>query len=115
MDAIAGLFVRVPSILVLAVFVHSAHAQDKTEISTDRYSCRDLLRDSGADRDVAIAFLHGYIFGKTGATNLNVEAMRKESAAFIERCLDNPQANALATMLAIGNGAPGTPAATQPK
>ena len=114
MNATTQIAVRLSSILALAACGHSAHAQDKTDISVDRYSCRDLLRDSGPDREVAVAFLHGYIFGKAGVTSLNVEAMRKQSTAFIERCLDDPQANALATMTAVRSSAPGAPA-SQPK
>ena len=42
------------------------------------------------DRDVAIAFLHGYLLGKSGSSKFNVYTLRQQSDAFIERCLDNP-------------------------
>jgi hypothetical protein len=82
----------------------SAAAQSNTEVAIDRYSCRELLRESGTDRDVAVAFIHGYILGKSGATKLDVQKLRKETNVFIERCLDSPQAGALDTALKSGMG-----------
>jgi hypothetical protein len=62
--------------------------------SIEQYSCKDILREAGANRDVAIAFLHGYLLGKSGSSKFNVEALEKQTDAFIERCLDNPQEKA---------------------
>ena len=107
MNPATWILTGVSTILALTMPVHSVQAQDKaqvqaqdkTSIVIDRYTCRELLRESGSDRDVAIAFMHGYILGKAGATTINVETLHKQSAAFIDRCLDNPQAPALTTML----------------
>jgi hypothetical protein len=98
--------------LVAAVFFaqkSSALAQSKSELTVENYSCRDLLRESGTERDVAIAFMHGYILGKSGAPAFDVDALRKQSAVFIERCLDNPQARALDTMVKARADAPAAP------
>jgi hypothetical protein len=71
-----------------------ASAQDKKPDTGDRsveqYACKDVMRESGGNRDVAIAFLHGFMLGKSGGSAFNVETLRKQTDAFIERCLDNP-------------------------
>ncbi len=103
-------FASVTSFLAMAICAHPASAQDKAGLAIERYSCRDILRESGTDRDVAVAFMHGYILGKAGITTLNVEALLKQTTAFIERCLDNPKESAIATMLTTANGAPNKPA-----
>ena len=56
------------------------------------------MRESGANRDVAIAFLHGFILGKSGDSKFNVETLRKQTDAFIERCLENPGMKAFDAM-----------------
>jgi hypothetical protein len=94
------------SIAAIAV-PFSPAAQPKTEVEIDRYSCRELLRESGTDRDVAVAFIHGYILGKAGMTTLNVETLRQHTNVFIERCLDSPQAGALDTMVKSTAGSAG--------
>ena len=45
-------------------------------------------------RSVAIAFLHGYLLGKSGGSKFNVEILERQTNAFIEECLDNPQSRA---------------------
>jgi hypothetical protein len=75
-----------------------ASAQDKGNRTIEQYSCKDVMRESGANRDVAIAFLHGFIIGKSGDSRFNVETMRKQTDAFIERCLENPGLKAFDAM-----------------
>jgi hypothetical protein len=67
-----------------------AWAQDTKDRVVEQYSCKDVMRESGANRDVVIAFLHGFLLGKSGSSKFNVDALRKQSDDFIERCLDNP-------------------------
>jgi hypothetical protein len=82
-----------------------AHAQDGKDKAQDRgertiaqYSCKDVMRESGGNRDVAIAFLHGYLLGKSGGSTFNVETLRRQTDAFMERCLDNPALRAADVM-----------------
>jgi len=77
------------------------NAQDSSDRTVDQYKCRDVMRESGANRDVAIAFLHGFLLGKSGRQQFNLDAMHKQSEAFIERCLDNPTEGAVDAMMAI--------------
>src|SRR5262249_19754025 len=65
-------------------------AQDQGERTIEQFACKDVMRDSGPNRDVAIAFLHGYLLGKSGSSKFNVDKLRAQSDAFIERCLENP-------------------------
>jgi hypothetical protein len=73
-------------------------AQDKGDRTIEQYSCKDVMRESGGNRDVAIAFLHGFIIGKSGDNKFNVETLRKQTDAFIERCLENPGRKAFDAM-----------------
>jgi hypothetical protein len=76
------------------------------EVTIETYTCRDLLRETGAEREVAIAFMHGYALGRSGAPKFDVETLRKQSAAFIERCLDDPKLPAMETMRKSAAAAP---------
>jgi hypothetical protein len=49
------------------VVAGSASAQSQPERTIEQFSCKDLMRDGGPNREVAIAFLHGYFLGKSGA------------------------------------------------
>jgi len=68
----------------------AASAQDAKDRTVEQYTCKDVMRESGPNRDVAIAFLHGYLLGKSGSSKFNVDTLRQQSDAFIERCLENP-------------------------
>ena len=105
MKAMPGGLTVLAASLAVAPASHPARAQN--EIAIDSYSCRQILRETGPERDVAVAFLHGYILGKAGAATMNVEGLRKQTGTFIERCLDNPQAGALDSMVKSGTGGPG--------
>jgi hypothetical protein len=81
-----------------------AQAQDKKQDAGDRtveqFTCKDVMRESGGNRDVAIAFLHGFMLGQSSGSAFNVETLRKQTDAFIERCLDNPGLKAIEAMTA---------------
>jgi HdeA/HdeB family len=98
---------RHANILVASVAILSAIdmapvlAQDATERTIDQYACKDILRESGSNRDVAIAFLHGLLLGKSGGAKFNLDALKKETDAFLERCLDNPHDKAVDVMMKV--------------
>ena len=75
-------------------------AQDMNR-TVDQYKCRDVMRESGANRDIAIAFLHGYLLGKSGSQNFNLDALHKQTEAFTEHCLSNPDGKAVDSMMAV--------------
>lgn len=74
-----------------------AFAQSDADRTIEQYSCKDVMRDNG--REVAIAFLHGYLLGKSGASKFNLVALEKQTDAFIEYCLDHPADKAEAAMM----------------
>jgi len=76
-------------------------AQDTAERTIDQYACKDILRESGSNRDVAIAFLHGFLLGKSGGSKFNLDALKKQTDAFLERCLDNPHDKAVDVMMKV--------------
>jgi len=75
-----------------------AAAQGSTDRTVEQYLCKDVMRESGANRDVAIAFLHGFLLGKSRSSKFNVETLHKQTDAFIDLCLNNPNANAMEMM-----------------
>lgn len=70
-----------------------AEAADKRDFGT--LSCKEVMRLSGEDRDLALAFAHGYMLGKKGTTQYEVEALALVTDQFIDYCLDHPAENAL--------------------
>ncbi|MBX9711821.1 MAG: HdeA family protein [Xanthobacteraceae bacterium] len=84
---------------------HVAHAQSPAQAQSDRtveqYTCKDVVREPGTSRDVAIAFLHGFLLGKSGSSKFNIETLQKQTDAFLERCLDNPKDKAEDVMTQI--------------
>ena len=96
---------KLAALILSASLAGGAQAQEKMQDKGDRaveqYSCKDVMRESGSNRDVAIAFLHGYLLGKSGGSAFNVETLRKQTDAFIERCLDNPAQRAVDAMTGV--------------
>ena len=67
-----------------------AHAQEEPAArDINDITCRDVIRMSGDDRDIAVAFLHGYILGDGDSTEFIVEELYLATDLFIEYCLDN--------------------------
>jgi hypothetical protein len=76
-------------------------AQQARNRTVEQYTCKDVMREHGAERDVAIAFLHGFILGKSGSSGFDLDRLHKQSSDFIERCLDNPGERALDAMTKV--------------
>lgn len=83
---------------VIASSGASAEPQPRT---IEQYLCKDVMRESGSNRDVAIAFLHGYLLGKSASSSFDLEALHKQTDEFIERCLDSPTQKAVDVMAEI--------------
>jgi len=97
---------RIKALCLASVFVGAlgfvtASAQDAADRAIEQYSCKDILRESGSNREVAIAFLHGFLLGKSGSTKFNIGALTKQTDEFIERCLDNPAEKAVDVMIKV--------------
>jgi hypothetical protein len=78
-----------------------ASAQTSTDRAVELFTCKDVMREPNTSREVAIAFLHGFLLGKSGGSRFNVEALEKQTSAFIEQCLDDPKGNAVDVMARI--------------
>ncbi len=85
-------------LLAASLSCSPALAQDTKTRTVEGYTCKDVMRETGRNREVAIAFLHGYLLGKSGAQAFNLDAFGKQTNAFIEHCLDHPNDGAAATM-----------------
>ena len=92
------------SILSASMFTTvSSYAADGGDRTIEQFTCKDVMRDSGSNRDVAIAFLHGYLVGKSGSSKFNIDTLKKQTELFIDRCLDNPKEKAMDSMLKVKN------------
>ena len=79
---------------MLAGTVGAAEPADaKRDFAT--LACKDVMRLSGSDRDIALAFAHGYVLGRKGTTQYDVDALAQVTDRFIDHCLDHPADNAL--------------------
>jgi hypothetical protein len=82
----------------LCCWMAPAMAQTATDRTVELFTCKDVMREPNTSREVAIAFLHGWLLGKSGGSKFNVEVLEKQTSAFIEDCLDNPQSRAADVM-----------------
>ena len=57
------------------------------------------MREDSTSRDAAIAFLDGFLLGKSGQSSYNVGALAKQTDAFIHHCLDNPTDKAIDALI----------------
>jgi hypothetical protein len=80
---------------------YATYATEQKPPKTDdihTYVCKDIMRSSGEDRAISLAFLHGYFLGKKGTTTYRIEDMQKATDQFVEYCLDHPTTKALEAM-----------------
>lgn len=89
------------AVLLGSAMTLSAVAQDEGARKVEQYTCKDVMRESGTTRDTAIAFLHGFLLGKSGSDGFNLEALTKQTDAFIDHCLDNPAQKAKDAMMKV--------------
>jgi hypothetical protein len=87
--------------LLAGTSLGSAVAQQSGTRSVEQYTCKDVMREHGSDRDVAIAFLHGFLLGKSGSSTFDRADLHKQTRDFIDRCLDNPGKKAVDVMAEI--------------
>ena len=81
-----------------AAIATAARAEDASDRTVEQYTCKEIIRESGSGRDNAIAFLHGYFVGKSGNSAFNLDTLAKQTDAFVNRCLDNPNEKAVDAM-----------------
>jgi HdeA/HdeB family len=85
------------ALIMSGLGVSLAAAQSNTR-TMDQYSCKDVMREHGENRDVTIAFLHGFLLGKSGSASFDIDVLHKQTSAFIEYCLDHPSEKAVDAM-----------------
>jgi hypothetical protein len=91
----------VAMIAFAALLPANALAQEQAPRTVEQFTCKDVMREQGGNRDTAIAFLHGFVLGKSGGSRFDLNSLHKQSDAFIERCLDNPGERALDAMMKV--------------
>lgn len=80
--------------LCLGATVVFAEEVPKTQDLND-FTCKDTMILSGEDRDIALAFVHGFRLGEKKTTVYSKETLAEATDKFIDYCLDNPKHNAL--------------------
>ena len=89
------------ALILSGLGVNLAAAQSTNTRTTDQYTCKDIMREHGDNRDVTIAFLHGFLLGKSGSASFDIDVLHKQTSAFIEYCLDHPGEKAVDAMAKI--------------
>ncbi len=86
------------AVSMTALLSVAATAADKPEMEDlSAFSCKQVMILSGEDRDISVAFAHGYMLGKNDTTKYEIDKLAKITDAFIDYCLDHPTENALAS------------------
>ena len=76
----------------------TAHAGDEQVKNVNDFLCKDILRVAGDERDIAVAFMHGYLLGKSGSDTFNREKLSAATDNFIEACLGDVNGVAVKTL-----------------
>lgn len=85
------------SVLTLMI-PNAASAQATLDRSVDQFTCKQVMAEPPAVREATIAFMHGYLLGKSNSVTFNIETLLKRTDGFIDSCLDNPTAKAIDIM-----------------
>lgn len=80
----------------------AAFAENGSDRSLDQFTCKQVMREGPAVRETSIAFMHGYLLGKSSSVKFNIEKLLKHTDSFIDACLDNPNAKAIDIMAKTG-------------
>ena len=72
----------------------TAAAQTATDRAVELFTCKDVMREPNTSREVAIAFLHGYLLASPAAPNSTWRRWKSKP----EQCLDNPKDSAADVM-----------------
>ena len=80
------------------------HRDEPTEREVERFTCKDVMREPNTSREVAIAFLHGYLLGKSGTSKFDVDLLKAQTDSFVDQCLDHPAEKALDVMVKVKAG-----------
>jgi hypothetical protein len=91
-------------VLASACVIGPARSQPSPEREVERFTCKDVMREPNTSREVAIAFLHGYLLGKSGTSKFDVDLLKSQTDAFIDQCLDHPGDKAIDVMIRLKAG-----------
>jgi hypothetical protein len=98
---ITGRMISIGAALLSVVMSTPSFAQDKGDRTIQQYACKDVVRESGSNREVAIAFLHGFLLGKSGSSQFNLNDLLKQTDAFLDRCIESPNDKAIDVMTTV--------------
>jgi hypothetical protein len=90
--------------LASSCVIAPAWSQTSPEREIERFTCKDVMREPNTSREVAIAFLHGYLLGKSGTSKFDVDLLKAQTDAFIDQCLDRPGDKAVDVMTRLKAG-----------
>lgn len=82
----------------IVAFSAPSGAQEAKKSKVEDFTCKDVMREHGDARDIAISFLHGFLLGKSGNSEFDLEKLMDQTDEFIDSCLDNPGEKAVDIM-----------------
>ena len=88
------LFVCGLSVLAMALAAVPAWAEEgksrENTIDIGKMTCKQLMSSNDTDREVGIAFFHGYMAGKKNRQTIDLPATSALSVKVRDYCLSNP-------------------------
>lgn len=88
------------STIALGIFTSPGRTESETAVNSEdvpsltAMTCRQLLKSSGDERTNSLIFMHGYISGKKGETQIDAPALTNITEQAIDTCIDNPDRSA---------------------
>lgn len=83
---------------------HAVRAQDGIKVQVTEISCRDMLKMESEEQELTLVFLHGFMSGKAGATEVDGPALRAATETIKDACIDAPDASLFSVFETVRGG-----------
>ncbi|WP_163341022.1 HdeA/HdeB family chaperone [Desulfopila sp. IMCC35008] len=79
--------------MVLPVWANEPTVENKIDIT--ELTCKELMRGNDSDREIGLAFYHGFLAGKKNNQTLDLHAAFLLTDSVKDYCLSNPTATVM--------------------
>jgi len=74
----------------------------RTHADITTLTCKDIMSADDRGRELSMAYMHGYLNGKSGNTKLELDKNAGITDKVRDHCLDNPTAKFVDTFVTLG-------------
>lgn len=68
----------------------TAPADEGLKVQIPDITCREMLKMDGEEQQLTLVFLHGFMSGKAGMTEVDGPALMEATETIKDRCIDAP-------------------------